>query len=182
MQAVILCGGRGTRLGRESEIRPKPLVEIGEKPILWHIMKYYARFGHTDFILCLGYKGEMIKRYFLEYEAIENDVTVQLGVEPKVAYHSSHPEQGWSVTMANTGLETNTGARVKRIEKYIEGDEFLLTYGDGVCDIDLEKLIAFHRSHGKAATVSAVHPPARFGELSLDDRSVSAFSFQSATR
>lgn len=152
------------------------MVEIGKKPILWHIMKYYAHFGHKDFILCLGYKGEIIKNYFLNYEAIENDVTVELGKAPAITYHSSHAEEGWRVTLANTGLEANTGARVKRIEKYIEGDEFLLTYGDGVSDVDLGALVEFHRTSGRIATVTAVHPPARFGELRLVEGKVGAFS------
>ncbi len=176
MQVVILCGGRGTRLGRESEVRPKPMVEIGGKPILWHIMKYYAHFGHKDFVLCLGYKGEIIKEYFLNYEAMQNDVTVELGKQSAVTYHSSHAEEGWRVTLANTGSEANTGARVKRIEKYIEGDEFLLSYGDGVSDVDLGGLVEFHRSRGKAVAVTAVHPPARFGELRLLEGRVQVFA------
>lgn len=176
MQVVILCGGRGTRLGRESEVRPKPMVEIGGRPILWHIMKYYARFGHTEFVLCLGYMGEIIRDYFLNYEAMENDVTVRLGSRPAVTYHSAHEEEGWRVTLADTGLEADTGARVKRIEKYIEGQEFLLTYGDGVSDVDLDKLVEFHRSRGKAVTVTAVHPPARFGELRLSEGRVGVFA------
>jgi len=190
MEVVILCGGRGTRLGAETEIRPKPMVEIGEKPILWHIMKYYAHFGHKDFILCLGYKGEIIKDYFLNYEAIENDVTVELGKQGAagtsgsagaaltgaVTYHSSHAEEGWRVTLASTGLDANTGARVKRVEKYIQGDEFLLTYGDGVSDVDLGALVEFHRTSGKIAAVTAVHPPARFGELRIVEGKAEVFS------
>ncbi len=176
MQVVILCGGRGTRLGTEAEVRPKPMVEIGSRPILWHIMKYYAHFGHKDFVLCLGYKGEVIKDYFLNYEAMQNDVTVELGERPGITYHSAHEEQGWRVTLADTGLEVNTGARLKRVTKYLEGDEFLLTYGDGVSDVDLGGLVEFHRSHGKTATVTAVHPPARFGELALSGEQVARFS------
>jgi glucose-1-phosphate cytidylyltransferase len=176
LQVVILCGGRGTRLGQESEIRPKPLVEIGGKPILWHIMKHYARYGHKEFILCLGYKGEMIKEYFLNYEYMENDITVELGGKPKVTHHSTHSEDGWKVTLANTGLESATGTRVKKIEKFIKGDTFMLTYGDGVSDINLDKLLKFHHSHGKVATITAVHPPARFGELDIVDGHVSVFS------
>jgi len=163
-------------LGQESEIRPKPLVEIGGKPILWHIMKYYAHFGCRDFILCLGYKGEMIKRYFLDYELVENDVTIELGAEPRINYHDAHQEQGWRVTMADTGVDAFTGARVKRIEKYVAGESFMLTYGDGVSDVDLDKLLDFHKSHGKIATVTAVHPPARFGELTVDGGQVAFFS------
>ena len=169
MQVVILCGGRGTRLGSESRIRPKPLVEIGEKPILWHIMKYYAMAGHKDFALCLGHKGEMIKDYFLDYEIIENDVVVELGGGGTRTQLSCHSEEGWRVVLANTGREANTGTRVKRIERYIQGDEFMLTYGDGVSDVNLDEILAFHRSHGRLATVTAVHPPARFGELIVSD-------------
>ena len=176
MQVVILCGGRGTRLGQESEIRPKPLVEIGGKPILWHIMKHYAHYGHTDFVLCLGYKGEMIKEYFLNYGYMENDITVELGSTPKVRHHSTHSEDGWKVTLANTGQESATGARVKKIEKFVKGDTFMLTYGDGVSDINIDKLLKFHRSHGKVATITAVHPPARFGELDIIDGRVNVFS------
>lgn len=176
MQVVILCGGRGTRLGRESELRPKPMVAIGEYPVLWHILKYYESFGHKDFVLCLGYLGEVIKDYFLNYEIHQNDVTVELGHDSKTHRLSAHAEQQWRIVMANTGLETNTGGRVKRIRKYIDDDDFLLTYGDGVADIDLEALVRFHRSHGKLATVSAVHPPARFGELEMNGAVVKRFS------
>ena len=176
MQIVILCGGRGTRLGAETEVRPKPMVEIGEKPILWHIMKYYSRFGYTEFILCLGYKGDIIKNYFLNYGTLENDCTVVLGKTREITYHSRHAEEGWQITLANTGVETNTGARAKRIEKHVSGSEFMLTYGDGVSNVDLDELLAFHRSHGKIATVTAVHPPARFGELEFEDGRVSVFS------
>ena len=176
MQVIILCGGRGTRLGRETEVRPKPLVEIGPKPVLWHIMKHYAHYGHKDFVLCLGYKGEMIKEYFLNYQSIENDFTVELGSEPGVTYHSVHSEQGWRATLADTGFKANTGARVKRAQKYVQGDEFVLTYGDGVSDVDLRRLVEFHRSHGKIATVTAVHPPARFGELSVSEGQITVFS------
>lgn len=176
MQVVILCGGRGTRLGRESEVRPKPLVSVGGRPILWHIMKHYASFGHTEFVLCLGYLGDAIKDYFLHYDARQNDITLQLGKQSEVLAHSTHDEQDWRVTLANTGRDTNTGARLKRVERYITDDTFMLTYGDGVSDIDIDALLAFHRSHGKTATVSAVHPPARFGEMSFADGRVDRFS------
>jgi glucose-1-phosphate cytidylyltransferase len=176
MQVVILCGGRGTRLGRESEVRPKPLVSIGERPILWHIMKHYATFGHKDFVLCLGYLGDMIKDYFLHYDARQSDVTLQLGKPSEVEVRSRHDEQDWRVTLADTGRESNTGARLKRVERYITEPTFLMTYGDGVCDVDLTALVAFHRGHGRAATVSAVHPPARFGEMSIAEDRVDVFS------
>lgn len=176
MKVVILCGGRGSRLGQESEVRPKPMVSIGERPILWHIMKYYASFGHRDFVLCLGYKGEIIKDYFLGYEARQNDVTVELGRNGGVTIHGEHGEQGWRVTLADTGLETLTGGRVARIQRYITEDTFLLTYGDGLADVDLERLLEFHRQHGKIATITAVHPPARFGELVFSEGQVKLFA------
>jgi glucose-1-phosphate cytidylyltransferase len=170
MQVVILCGGRGTRLERETEILPKPMVTVGERPILWHIMRHYAHYGHRDFVLCLGYKGDVIKDYFLHYEARRHDVTVELGGRGKVQVHpASDGDPGWTVTLADTGLDAYTGARVKKIEKYIAGDRFLLTYGDGLADVDLGALVAFHRAHGRAASVTAVHPPARFGELIVQD-------------
>ena len=170
MQVVILCGGRGTRLERETEIIPKPMVTIGERPILWHIMKHYAAHGHRRFVLCLGYKGEVIKDFFLHYEARQNDVTVELGGEARVEVHpSTNGDPGWTVTLADTGLDTHTGARLRRVERYLEDERFLLTYGDGVADVDLGALVAFHGAHGKVATVTAVHPPARFGELIVED-------------
>ncbi|UCF67362.1 MAG: glucose-1-phosphate cytidylyltransferase [Acidobacteriota bacterium] len=176
MQVVILCGGRGTRLGRESEIRPKPMVRIGERPILWHIMKYYAAFDHRQFVLCLGYLGDVIKDYFLNYDVRQNDVTVELGRNSRRTIHSAHAEQDWSVTLADTGLDAYTGARLKAVERYISSPTFMLTYGDGVSDIDLGRLVDFHLSHGKVGTISAVHPPARFGELSFAEGRVRHFS------
>jgi glucose-1-phosphate cytidylyltransferase len=176
VQVVILCGGRGTRLGREAEILPKPMVPVGNRPILWHIMKYYARYGHTDFVLCLGYKGEVIRDYFLRYEERNNDVTVELGNSGSVTVHGRHGEQGWKITLAETGMDTLTGARVKRVERFVAGDTFLLTYGDGVSDVDVGKLVEFHRAHGRIASVTAVHPPARFGELILEGPKVGLFS------
>jgi len=176
MQTVILCGGRGTRLGRESEVRPKPLVNIGERPILWHIMKHYASYGHSDFVLCLGYLGDAIKDYFLHYDARQNDITIQLGSPSDFTAHSAHDEQDWRVTLANTGRDANTGARLKRVERYITDTTFMMTYGDGVSSIDLKALEEFHRSHGKLATVSAVHPPARFGEMKFEGQQVGSFS------
>lgn len=176
MQVVILCGGRGTRMGRESEVMPKPMVLVGDRPILWHIMKYYARFGHVEFVLCLGYKGEVIRDYFLNYEARHNDVTVTLGAGGSVAVHGKHGEQGWTVTLAETGADTFTGARVKCVERFIRDETFLLTYGDGLADVDLDALVTFHRSHGRIASVTAVHPPARFGELIVEGPRVGMFS------
>jgi glucose-1-phosphate cytidylyltransferase len=169
MKVVILCGGQGTRLREETEFRPKPLVEVGGRPILWHIMKHYAHYGFADFVLCLGYRGQMIKQYFLEYEAMNNDITICLGRKNHIEYHGAHQEQDYNVTLAETGLDTMTGARVKRVEQYVDGDTFLLTYGDGVCNVDIRGLVAFHRQHGKLATLTTVHPNSRFGMLQLDD-------------
>lgn len=179
MKVVILCGGLGTRLREETEFRPKPMLEIGGKPILWHIMKIYAQHGFREFVLCLGYKGEMIKDYFLNYEAMNNDFTIWLGQKEKngVEFHGNHGEAEWSVTLAETGVNAMTGARVKRIERYIDGPEFFATYGDGVADINMQELLRFHRSHGRVATVTGVHPGAsRFGELITDSDHVVRFS------
>lgn len=167
MKVVILCGGLGTRLKEETEYRPKPLVDIGGKPILWHIMKIYAHYGLTDFVLCLGYRGDSIKDYFLNYEAMNNDFTVHLGCQNRVQYHSVHKEQDFNVTLAETGAETMTGGRLKRAARYLGKDTFMMTYGDGVADVDLKALAEFHRSHGKIATVTAVRPFSRFGILNL---------------
>ncbi|GAB4517669.1 MAG: glucose-1-phosphate cytidylyltransferase [Anaerolineae bacterium] len=172
MKIVILCGGKGTRLQEETEYRPKPLVPIGGKPILWHIMKNFAHHGYTDFVLCLGYRGNMIKEYFLNYEAMNNDFTINLGQSNGITYHSAHQEQDYRVTLAETGLESMTGWRVKQIEKYIDGDTFMVTYGDGLSDIDIEKLVAFHHAHGKLATVTSVRPISRYGTLKLDEAGV----------
>lgn len=173
---VILCGGRGTRLKEETEVKPKPMVEIGGRPILWHIMKRYAHFGFTDFVLCLGYKGDKIKEYFLNYEAMNNDFTVTLGKRNKVTFHTGHRESSWNVTLVDTGQDTMTGSRVKRIERYIDAEAFMLTYGDGVSDIDFRALYAFHRSRGKTGTVSAVRPSSRFGEIIVRDGMAVRFS------
>jgi len=154
-------------LREETEFRPKPLAEIGGRPILWHIMKYYAHFGFSDFVLCLGYRANMIKEYFLSYEAMNNDFTIRLGKRPSVAYHGAHGEQGYSVTLADTGLDTMTGGRVARIAPFIEGDSFMVTYGDGLSNIDLASALAYHKEHGKLATVTAVRPTSRFGLLEL---------------
>ncbi len=167
MKVIILCGGKGTRLREETEYRPKPLIEIGGRPILWHIMKLYAHFGFNDFVLCLGYRGTMIKDYFLNYEAMNNDFSIRLGCHHLVSYLGAHEEQDFNVTLAETGLDTMTGARVKRVENYIDGDTFMVTYGDGVTDLDIEDLLAFHHAHGRLATVTTVRPFSRFGILDL---------------
>jgi glucose-1-phosphate cytidylyltransferase len=174
MQVVILCGGLGTRLREETEFRPKPMVNIGPRPVLWHIMKRYAAYGHTEFVLCLGYKGEIIKEYFYNYEIMNNDFTMELGKRDSYLLHQCHDEAGWKVTMADTGEKALKGARIKKIERHIVGDEFLMTYGDGVADIDLDALLAFHRGHKKLITLTGVNPASRFGEMKLSgDRVVS---------
>jgi glucose-1-phosphate cytidylyltransferase len=177
MKVVILCGGLGTRLREETEFRPKPMIEVGGRPIVWHIMKTYARYGFCDFVLCLGYKGHVIKEYFLNYEAMNNDFTIALEHGRRIQYHGSHDERGFRVTLAETGAEAMTGARVKRVERYVDGDTFLVTYGDGLADIDISRVLDFHRAHGKLATVTSVRPLSRFGVLDLDqDGSVKRFA------
>jgi glucose-1-phosphate cytidylyltransferase len=168
MKVVILCGGKGTRLREETEYRPKPMVPIGNRPILWHIMKIYAAFGFTEFVLCLGYKGEMIKDFFRNYLWLNSHITLRLGRQANVKFHNHHDEEDWTVTLADTGEETLTAGRILRIKQFIGDDpEFFLTYGDGVGNIDIAAALAFHRRHGKKLTVTAVRPPGRFGELDL---------------
>jgi glucose-1-phosphate cytidylyltransferase len=169
MKVVILCGGKGTRLREETEFRPKPMVPIGARPILWHIMKIYATHGHRDFVLCLGYKGEMIKEYFRNYLWNTCDTTLTLGRNAQVEFHSTHDEEDWRVTLADTGEDSMTAYRVKCVQKYInQGDSFLLTYGDGLANIDINAAIAAHRTARKVCTVAAVHPAGRFGSLQID--------------
>lgn len=177
MKTVILCGGYGTRIRDVADDIPKPMIPVGGLPILWHIMKSYSSYGFDDFVLCLGYKGITIKNFFLNYESYTNDLTVKLGPKPEVKFHSSHAESGWSVTLAETGLKAMTGARVRRVAKYLQDDEdFFLTYGDGVGDIDLKALLRFHKEHGKLLTVTGVRPPGRFGELEFDGMQVTGFN------
>jgi glucose-1-phosphate cytidylyltransferase len=176
IKVVILCGGMGTRLREETEYKPKPMVEIGGKPILWHIMKIYSNFGFNDFILCLGYKGEMIKNYFYNYEILNNDFTVELGNYKHLEIHSNHKEQGWRVTLADTGRMALKGSRIKKIEKYVNGDLLMLTYGDGVANINLNDLLSFHKEHGRIGTVTGVRPPSRFGEMIIKDKRVISFT------
>jgi glucose-1-phosphate cytidylyltransferase len=175
-KVVILCGGLGTRLKEETEVKPKPMVEIGNKPILWHVMKIYAHYGFKDFILCLGYKGEIIKEYFLNYDILNSDFTIKLGPEKAVTIHNASEERDWSITLAETGNSALKGARLKRIEKYIKEDTFMVTYGDGVGNINIKKLLDFHNSHGKIATVTGVRPPSLFGELVVKDNRALLFS------
>jgi glucose-1-phosphate cytidylyltransferase len=165
LKVVILCGGYGTRIRDVADDIPKPMIRIGRYPILWHIMKYYASFGHKEFILCLGYRGQAIKDFFLNYEAHTKDFTITLGRRGDVEFHTARDEDEWRVTLAETGLDAMTGARVARIRKYVRDEDFMLTYGDGVGNVDLVRLIAFHSTHGKAVTVTGVRPPGRFGEL-----------------
>jgi len=164
---VILCGGMGTRLREETEYKPKPMVEIGGRPILWHIMKIYAHYGYREFILCLGYKGNVIKEYFINYDMMCNDCTVHLGGKSKITYQSNHREQDFNITLVDTGLHTMTGGRIKRIEPYIKANKFMVTYGDGLANINIDKLMKFHNSHDKIATLTATQPPSRFGVLDL---------------
>ena len=174
MKVVILAGGLGTRLREETEYRPKPMVEIGGRPILWHIMKIYAAHGQTDFVVCLGYKGDVIRDYFLNYEMRNRDFTITLGAHDVQTY-GDHHERGWRITLAETGQSTMTGGRLRRVAQYIGDDAFMATYGDGVADVDVTRLLAFHRSRGKLATVTGVRPSSRYGELQVHDGVVKVF-------
>lgn len=167
MKVVILAGGLGTRIAEETETRPKPMVEIGGKPVLWHIMKGYSHYGFNDFVICLGYKGYLIKEYFMHYYMHNSDITIELGSN-KVDIHFTNAES-FRVTLVDTGLSTKTAGRLKRVQKYLDEKDFMLTYGDGVADVDLHELVNFHRSHGKIATVTAIQPEARFGGMELDN-------------
>ena len=174
MKAVILAGGFGTRLSEETATRPKPMVEIAQRPILWHIMKIYSHYGINDFVICLGYKGYMIKEYFANYFLHTQDVTFDVG-NNKVSFHQGDTEP-WVVTLVDTGEETMTGGRLKRVKPYLEANEpFCFTYGDGLSDVPIDEVISFHREHGKLATLTAVQPPGRFGALQLKDHQVLAF-------
>lgn len=169
MKVVILAGGYGTRIKDVSEDIPKPMIPIGSYPIIWHIMKYYSSFGHNEFIICLGYKGYVIKDYFLNYESYTRDFTIELGKNNNVTFHNTHTEYNWKITMANTGLDSMTGSRISKISHFIDKDEdFMLTYGDGVGNVNIDNLLKFHKNHGKILTVTGVRPPGRFGELVYD--------------
>ena len=176
MKVVILCGGYGTRINDVAGDNPKPMVPIGPYPIIWHIMKYYSTYGFNDFILCLGFKKQVIKDFFLNYEAHTKDFTILLGKQGAIDFHTDHDESGWKITLADTGLNSMTGARIAKIKKYIGNEDFMLTYGDGVGDVDIDKLLAFHKSHGKALTVTGVRPPGRFGELVGEEGRVVEFN------
>lgn len=174
MKVIILAGGWGTRLGRQSEEIPKPMVLIGNQPILWHIMKIYSHYGFNEFVIALGVKANLIKSYFREYEYFHNDFTIKLR-DKTVEYHGNHNENDWKVSLVDTGLNTLKGGRIKRLEGYLDSDVNMLTYGDGVADIDISKLVEHHKSHGKILTITGVHPPARFGELIEKDGKVISF-------
>lgn len=177
LKVVILAGGQGTRIREESEFRPKPMIPVGERPILWHIMKHYAHFGFRDFVICLGYKGEMIKEYFLNFELMNSDFTVHMGHGRRrsVTVHRRRADEQWNVTLADTGLQAMTGARLARVKPYIDSPLFMMTYGDGVSNVDLRALLAFHRQHRRIATVTGVFPPSRFGDMVVRDNQVIEF-------
>ncbi|AZO96317.1 glucose-1-phosphate cytidylyltransferase [Halocella sp. SP3-1] len=180
MKLVILAGGYGTRLGERTSIIPKPMIEIGGKPVLWHIMKIYSAYGIENFIICLGYKGDVIKDYFSNYNSKNNDFTVNLG-DLSIKFHNEHDEKAWRVTLVDTGLNTLKGGRVKRIEKHLDDEINLLTYGDGVADININEVIKFHKEVGKIITLTGVHPPARFGELVADGDTLKSFEEKAQT-
>ncbi len=176
MKVVILAGGLGTRISEESHLKPKPMVDVGEKPILWHIMKIYSYYGFNDFIICCGYKGHMIKEYFMDYYMYQSDVTVDLE-NNDIQVHETISEP-WKVTLVNTGIHTPTAGRIKMIEKYVGTEPFMMTYGDGVADIDINELLNFHKSHGKIATITATRPAGRFGAIQIDEQDETVNSFK----
>lgn len=175
MQTIILCGGLGTRLREETEYRPKPMVKIGTRPILWHIMMIYAKYGYKHFVLPLGYKGDMIREYFLNYKYINSDITLDFSNRCDVIFHNENADIDWKVTMVDTGESTLKGGRIKLVEKYITENTFMLTYGDGVAGIEIDKLVAFHKSHGRIATVTGVNIASRYGELHVSGDCVTSF-------
>ncbi len=174
MKVAILAGGMGTRLAEETEVRPKPMVEVGGKPILWHIMKHYAHYGLNDFVIALGYKGEYIKKYMVDYSSLNSNLTVDLKNGEVNVHHGER--ENWCVDLIDTGMDTLTGGRIKRLAPYIGNEPFMLTWGDGVSNVDLDKLLDFHKSHGKLATLTAVRPPARYGYMVFEGDKVSEFT------
>lgn len=180
MKVVLLAGGLGTRISEESHLKPKPMIEIGDMPILWHIMKTYSHYGFNDFIICCGYKGYVIKEYFADYYLHRSDVTFDFASSNEMIVHNNLAEP-WKVTLVDTGLNTMTGGRVKRVQKYIGNESFMLTYGDGLSNVNIKKLVEFHEAHGKLATVTAVQPSGKFGALDLSEENV-VNSFQEKPR
>lgn len=168
MKVVILAGGLGTRISEESHLKPKPMIEVGDAPILWHIMKYYSSFGFDEFIICCGYKGYVIKEYFADYYLHRSDITFDFSNNNQMIVHNNVAEP-WKVTLVDTGYATMTGGRLKRVQKYVGDETFMMTYGDGVSDVDLHELLEFHKAHGKAATITAIQPGGRFGVLDIDE-------------
>ncbi len=171
MKVVILAGGLGTRISEESHLKPKPMIEIGGHPILWHIMKYYSSFGFNEFVICCGYKQYVIKEFFADYYLHMSDVTFDFSNGNKVTIHNNYSDP-WKVTLVDTGLNTMTGGRIKRIDRYLDGDRFMLTYGDGVCDVNIQELLEFHLKHGKKATLTAIQPGGRYGKLNISANGV----------
>ena len=175
MEVVILCGGKGSRLAEETIVRPKPMVEIGGKPILWHIMKIYSNYGYKKFVLALGYKASYIKEFFYSARINQSDFTLKMEPHAEPIFHNSMVDSDWEISFIDTGEDTLKGGRLKKLEKYIKGDDFFVTYGDGVADVNIGELYKFHKSHNKIATVTAVHPPSRFGEMDLNGNEVVSF-------
>ncbi|MGN0710474.1 MAG: glucose-1-phosphate cytidylyltransferase [Anaerovoracaceae bacterium] len=176
MKVVILAGGLGTRISEESHLKPKPMIEIGDRPILWHIMKYYSHFGFNEFVICLGYKGHIVKEFFADYYLHMSDVTFDFTAENKMIIHQNVAEP-WKVTLVDTGLNTQTGGRLARVEKYIGNERFMLTYGDGVSDVNINELLKFHEASGRLATITAIQPGGRFGVLDIDEETQQINSF-----
>lgn len=174
MKVAILAGGVGTRLAEETEIKPKPMVEIGGRPILWHVMMHYSQYGFDEFVIALGYKGGYIKKYMVDFCSLESNLTVHVRTGDVLRHFNGHPD--WKVELIDTGIDTLTGGRIKRLAPYLGNQTFMLTWGDGVSDVNLDQLLEFHRSHGRLATVTAVHPPARFGHMNFDGDIVREFS------
>lgn len=172
MKVAILAGGYGSRLAEETEVKPKPMIEIGGRPILWHIMKHYSHFGHNDFVIALGYKGELIKKYVVDYSTLNSNLTVHLRTGEVTVNGGKKPD--WQIDLVDTGITTNTGGRIKRLASYLDST-FMLTWGDGVSDVNLDKLLAFHKSHGKLATLTAVRPPARYGHMVFEEDQIVNF-------
>ena len=174
IKVAILAGGKGTRLAEETEVRPKPMVEIGGRPILWHIMSHYSHFGYRDFVIALGYKGRFIKRWMKDFFHLEGHMTVRTGSGEVESHGNDHPD--WTIDLVETGMETMTGGRIKRLQEWVGGNTFMLTWGDGVSNVDLDRLLAFHREHGKLATMTAVRPPARYGHLEFEGDAINRFT------